>query len=142
MSGRENIKLTGIKKISLDTNIFIYHFQNVAPYKTKTDVIFEALAESKLKAVTSIVSKAELLSYKQSPIIINDLKEQFESTPNLTVYDVDEKIALKAAELRRKYNFRLPDAIQLATAIVSKAGAFLTSDERLRKCKEVKIRVI
>lgn len=142
MSGKEKIKLTGFRKIGIDTNIFIYHLQNVAEFKTETDVVFEALEQGSLLAVTSIVAKAELLSYKRPREIIEDLKEKFESTPGLSVFDVDEKVALKAAELRRKYNFRLPDAIQIASAIVAKAGAFLTNDGRLKKCKEIKVIVI
>jgi len=142
MNGKEKINLTSIRKIGLDTNIFIYHFQNVAPFKTKTDIVFEALVKGELKAITSIVAKAELLSYKQPLKIISALKDKFESTPNLTVFDVDDGIALKAAELRRKYSFRLPDAIQLGTAIAAKAGAFLTNDGRLKKCKEIKVMVI
>lgn len=103
---------------------------------------FERVKNGELKGVTSILAKAELLSYKRPPKLINALREQFESTPNLTVYEVDDAIALRAAELRRKYSFRLPDAIQIATAIAAKAGAFLTNDGRLEKCKEIKVIVI
>ena len=142
MNGKEKINLAGIKRVAIDTNIFIYHFQNVAPFKTKTDLVFEALISGRLKGITSILAKSELLSYKRPPKVISALKEQFESTPSLTVYEVDDAIAMKAAELRRKYSFRLPDAIQLATAIIAKAGAFLTNDGRLKKCKEIKVIVI
>jgi predicted nucleic acid-binding protein len=46
-------------------------------------------------------------------------------------------IAVKAAELRAKYNLRAPDALQLATAIENRANYFLTNDTRLRSVKEI-----
>ncbi|OGM32443.1 hypothetical protein A2803_03140 [Candidatus Woesebacteria bacterium RIFCSPHIGHO2_01_FULL_44_21] len=131
-----------LKSVGIDTNIFIYYYQAHTEFGPKVRKWFERVKNGELKGVTSILAKAELLSYKRPPKLINALREQFESTPNLTVYEVDDAIALRAAELRRKYSFRLPDAIQIATAIAAKAGAFLTNDGRLEKCKEIKVIVI
>lgn len=131
-----------LKTVGIDTNIFIYYYQAHPEFGPKVKAWFEDIEGNKLRGVASIISKTELLSLKRPNSGLSKLKDQFESTPNLTVYYVDDRIALKAAELRRKYGFRLPDAIQLATAIVAKARAFLTNDDRLKKCKEIKIIVI
>lgn len=135
--GKKRLKLVG-----LDTNIFIYYFQAHRFFGPKVKTWFEKFNNGEAKAVTSIISKSELLSYKRPEKTIDELRSQFDNVPNLKVYDVDDAVALKAAELRRKYGFRLPDAIQIATAIVAKAGAFLTNDGRLKKCREIKVVVI
>ncbi len=125
------------KLIALDTNIFIYFFENDVNFGDKARLIFEKLAENKLKAVTSITSLAELLaSPKLDERAAKATKKLFLSVPNLEVYSMDEAIAIKSAEIRRKYNFRLLDAIQLATSKSSKAEAFITNDHRLKKFKE------
>lgn len=131
-----------IKSVAIDTNIFIYYFQAHSEFGPKVKRWFEKIKRGEVKAVTSIISKAELLSYKRPQGEIISLKEQFESTPNLTVYDIDDAVAEKTAELRRKYGLRLPDSIQLATAIIAKSNAFITNDENLKKCKEIKVIVI
>lgn len=46
-------------------------------------------------------------------------------------------LAIKAAELRAKYNLRTPDSIQLATAIEYNADYFLTNDIRLKSVAEI-----
>ena len=131
-----------LKIIAIDTNIFIYFYQAHPHFGQKSKEWVEKLRKGELRGVTSIITKAELLSFKQPPKVIKSLKEQFESTPNLIVCEVNDNVAVKTAELRRKYGFRLPDAIQLATAIILKVNAFLTNDENLRKCKEIEVIVL
>ena len=45
----------------------------------------------------------------------------------------------RGADLRAKYNLRTPDAIQVATAWVAQATAFVTTDRALTKIREVPI---
>ena len=51
--------------------------------------------------------------------------EHFETRP------IDSVVAQRAAELRAGFNIRLPDALQLATALVAGCEAFLTNDRAL-----------
>lgn len=55
----------------------------------------------------------------------------------IEIVDTTSDIAESAAQLRAKYNVRTPDAIQLATAINSKADYFLTNDDNLKKVSEI-----
>jgi predicted nucleic acid-binding protein len=52
--------------------------------------------------------------------------------------NVNNLIAIKAAELRAKYSLKTPDSIQLATAIQYNADYFLTNDLRLKLVNEIK----
>lgn len=126
MNGIVNLKL-----VALDSNLFIYYFENNPDFAPSSVKIFERLSSGTLKAVTSVISVMETLSYPTPPQIIETMQEAFESIPNLNIIDVDYKIVLEAARIRREYKFRLPDAIQLATAVNNKAQAFVTNDKRL-----------
>ena len=100
------------------------------------------LSTDKLKAVTSFITLTEILSVKASPAKIKELEKLFLDTPNLSTFEVNQEIAVNAAKIRRKYGFRLPDAIQLATAKLNKAKAFISNDERLKRFKELNVILI
>jgi len=44
--------------------------------------------------------------------------------------------------LRSRHRFKTPDAIHLATAIEEHADVFLTGDDDLKRCTDVKIEVL
>ncbi|MGD1716710.1 type II toxin-antitoxin system VapC family toxin [Dapis sp. BLCC M172] len=56
--------------------------------------------------------------------------------------DINSEIALIAADIPARYNFKLPDALQIATAIHSNCDAFLTNDLQFKKVSELSILVI
>jgi predicted nucleic acid-binding protein len=51
--------------------------------------------------------------------------------PNLTFFDMGLDVARKASDIRAGARIKAPDAIQMATAIVHGATAFLTDDRKL-----------
>lgn len=133
------MNLKKFKLIGLDTNIFSYHFHNHPHFVRFTDIVFNNFNQDQAKGITSIITLTELLSAKVSPSKLKILQQAFQTTPNLTVSEVNHDIALEAAKIRRKYNFRVPDSIQLATAKLGKAKAFITNDQRLKVFKGLKI---
>lgn len=134
MSGITNLKLIG-----LDSNLFIYHFEGNPEYTPFTEKILKELTLGTIKAVTSIISIIETLSYPASQKIIKDITDTFLNIPNLNICDVDWQIALEASRIRREYKFRLPDSVQLATAKLHRAKAFISNDQNLRQFKELKV---
>ena len=52
------------------------------------------------------------------------------------------RVAETAADLRASYNLRTPDALQLATAIVSGCQGFLTNDRGLIRVKTIPVLVL
>ena len=132
MSGTKNLK-----KVALDSNIFIYNLEQNSDYIKYTDDIFSRLISKKLRGITSIISLTEILSFPATENVEGKIIESFLDTPNLKVFDVNLFIATEAARIRREYGFRLPDSIQLATAKLNKAQAFISNDERLKKFKEI-----
>lgn len=48
----------------------------------------------------------------------------------------------KATDLRARLNIRTPDALHLAAAIVGGCDVFLTNDEKLKRCTELRVEVL
>jgi predicted nucleic acid-binding protein len=48
-------------------------------------------------------------------------------------------VSQKAAEIRVHYNLKLPDALQVAVALVSGCDGFLTNDAALQRVTELRI---
>lgn len=134
------VRINRYKAIALDSNVFIYYFNKHPEFGQKAKYIIDSLTANQIKAVTSEVAAIELLSH---PILFEkdalDMDKQFLDIPNLKIMGIDHSLALEAAKIRREYGFRLPDAIQLATALCAKAKAFITNDDKLKKFKEIKI---
>lgn len=137
----KNLKknLNNIQRIGIDTNIFIYHFGGNPQYGKYTHLIFNLLKQSRLKATTSTLTISELLSFKTLEQVLTEISDSFFATPNLTILDVSPNIAIKAAQIKRDYGYRLVDSIQLATAIQAKAQVFITNDQKLKRCKDITV---
>lgn len=129
-------------KVALDTNSIIYLLErNFSYFKTVIDV-FNLIESGKIKGVTSSLALTEILTkpYRMGDYkLVNEYKILFRHFPNLHVLSVDIRIGEKAAWLRAKYNFKTPDAIFLATALVSEAEIFISNDEQLKKITELEV---
>ena len=53
--------------------------------------------------------------------------------PHLTLMDVTRDVARRAAQLRARYRLRPADALQVATALVHEATAFVSNDRQLAR---------
>ncbi len=51
-------------------------------------------------------------------------------------------LAEQAAQVRAKYNILLPDALQIATALINGCDTFLTNDPALQQVTELRILVL
>lgn len=96
-----------------DSNIAIYYLQQQFP-KT-AELLVDNLAKESRPAISAI-SEIELLCWKTATD--SDLIVLNEFISDCIVIELEQAIKLKAAEIRKKYNIKLPDAIIAATAIV------------------------
>lgn len=63
--------------------------------------------------------------------------------PNLSIADIDYKVADIDSRLRAAYNIKTPDALIIATGIAVKADYFITNDVKLKRiCNEVGVQVV
>lgn len=133
------MRLKNHKRVAVDTNIFIYHLTRESPFHLKAVNLFGTIIKKKINLITSNITIVEVLSFDAPENQIKLLEKEFLQIPNLKITEVNNSIAFEAAKIRRLYNFSLPDAIQLATALSAKAKVFITNDERLKKFKELKV---
>jgi predicted nucleic acid-binding protein len=126
------------RRIALDTCVFIYQWEASPRYSPLTDCIFSSLEQSDSFAVTSTITMTELLvhPYRNDDVVkVNELFGLLSTYPNLEWVAPHLEIAARAAEIRAQSALRTPDALQAATAIHSKATAFLTNDPIFRRIK-------
>ena len=109
----------------LDTNIIIYYLHG-----DKT--AFNLIANNTI--FISVITEMELLSFKnltkEDEKTINELLSLF------TIIALEDSIKSKAIQLRKKYNFKLPDAIIVASAIHLNCS-FVSADKKLLGIDEI-----
>ncbi|NOY64517.1 MAG: type II toxin-antitoxin system VapC family toxin [Nitrospirae bacterium] len=133
------------KTIAIDTMIFIYHFEAHPAYSPVTTKIFEQIETGRMRAVTSYITLLEILvrPFKENNRrAVSDYTDLLTTFPNLEFVPVGKEIAEMAASIRARYSVKTPDAIQIATAIVSDSSIYITNDETLKKIRDVEVIIL
>ncbi len=124
--------------------VFIYHIESVPEYRPIMAPFFDALARGAFRAVTSVTSLMEIAVHplrSQRPEVADDYEILLLNYPNLRVLDVERGIARQHAELRAIEGLRPADSLQLATAMESGAGAFVTNDRAISRVSDIRVLV-
>jgi predicted nucleic acid-binding protein len=122
------------ERVYLDTNVFIYALEGYPEFVDELNEFFDSIDAGNLRAFTSELTLAEVLV---RPLMDGNLEIQtayqqaLQSSEGLEVVPVSREVLIEAARLRSVANFRLPDAIHGATAILTGCETFLTNDRRL-----------
>jgi predicted nucleic acid-binding protein len=133
------------QKIAIDTMIFIYAFEEHPAHASFLRSFFSALEKGEMESVTSSVTITECLT---QPYRLKDfaLAAQymalFRNFPHLSVVPVTDDIAERAAFLRASQNLKTPDALQLATALLSGSNFFLTNDQSLSSIQDIPVLIL
>ncbi len=102
----------GIKYI-WDTNTVIYYLQQQFPHSA--EVLMDKLV-NEAPPVISAITEIELLCWKAASE--SDLEVLNSFIKDAVVIELEQPIKYKTAEIRKKHNIKLPDAIIAATALV------------------------
>ena len=133
--------LSELEVVALDSMAFIYHFESHLSYGPLTFELFSRIEDGTLQAHTSILTVSEVLvgARKAGDKQLEQLYLQvFDLLPNLEVHGIDKACAVIAADLRVQEHLRMPDALQVATAIQCGAQVLVTNDARLRHLPQIK----
>ena len=118
--------------VILDTNVIIYYLQGELSAVRKIQKLREA---GEIFAV-SIITKIELLSY---PLIASEETEKINSLlKECYIVYLNEMVAEKAVELRKKYKILLADVIIAASGIAINAPLLTRNIKHFKKIKEIK----
>ncbi len=141
---REN--LLTLKKIGVDSMVFIYQFTDDPYYALLTNVIFELLETQRISVVTSTITLIEVFvqpEKEKNSFIITEYEKIFQHLPNLKITSLDWYLARLTSKLRAKYQkIKIPDAIQISSALINQCAGFITNDTQLKQVKEIKVLVL
>lgn len=133
------------KIIYIDTAPFIYFIEGHSRYHETLLEMFELNAEGKVFFQTSTLTLLEVLVQPiklQKLNLAMDYKKIITTSSNIEIFDINIEISKKAAEIRAEFNFRTPDAIQIATGIINGADFFFTNDLNLKKASGIEILIL
>ncbi len=128
--------------LTIDTAPIIYYLEDHPVYAERFAPVFDAIAAGRIQAVVSAVTLAEVLSGPLAAgkeVLAAQYREVLCRSAGWRMQPVDEEIAVTASRVRVRHKLRLPDAIQVATAIVTHSHALLTHDRRLAAVSGVKV---
>jgi predicted nucleic acid-binding protein len=121
-----------MSRIFFDTNVFIYMFEGLEPYRTRMIEIRRRMIQRGDRIVTSTMTLGELL-VKPTKLGQASLIEQYDRAIRSAaeVISFDAQVAWRFASLRATHTLRSADAIQLACAAHAGVDLFLTNDQRM-----------
>ena len=139
------MKIPADSKIMLDTAPIIYYIEDIDPYVTILNPLFDNIARGVNVAVTSVITLIEVLT---KPILDGnrELEEKFRlyltNSKNLEMISVTPDIGEQSSIFRAKYNLRTPDAIQAAVAKLSECSFLITNDKTFGRIGEINVIIL
>ncbi|MDX1252581.1 MAG: type II toxin-antitoxin system VapC family toxin [Gammaproteobacteria bacterium] len=129
------------KILYIDSNCFIYLFEDHPVFGDIAQRLFLAIEQGACKAVTSTLTLMEVMAGPMKAgeqALANEYADLITTFPNLTLRDMDHHIARRAS-LFRVTGAQAPDAIHLATAAHHETDGFVTADQRLARIPGVPV---
>jgi predicted nucleic acid-binding protein len=123
-----------VRKVFFDTNMFIYMFEGLEPFRSRVLEIRKRMIDRGDQIVTSAMTLGEVL-VKPSKLGQTSLIEQYDRAIRSTarVVSFDPPVAWRYVSLRATHCLRNADAIQLACASHIGVDLFVTNDRELYK---------
>jgi predicted nucleic acid-binding protein len=134
--------LREVTRLFLDSAPVIYYVERNPDYTDVADIVFDLIEEGRIAAVTSPVTLAECLVMPLRRVdagTVAAFEKRIVSGKHTYFVPVADAVARQAAALRARYNLVLPDAFQIAAALVAGCEAFLTNDAALKRVTELRV---
>lgn len=134
-----------IKRIFVDTSIFIYFIEGHEIFGNNANDFFKYCLANRIEMKTSAISYMEfcVMPYQKNRLDVIDSFKELIIDLGMSIYSINLKIADLAAKLRGKYKFlKGMDALQIATAIYSGYDRFITNDKKLQSVSEIEIIIL
>lgn len=129
-------RLAGVERIHLDAPVLARHLLGARPSLALTRPLFRELQEGETRAQTSAVSLYQILAepYRHDAEQAALRAAKYLSTlPGLELIPVDHELARQAAEVRARLGTGTASSLQIATALSTGAGIYLTEGSSLRR---------
>ena len=125
--------------VLVDTAPIIYVLESHAKLASRFEPLFAAHVEGRLALAVSTVTIAEVLT---GPFGAGEeaLARRYRAAlESWRVVELTSEIAEQAARLRARHRLKLPDAVQLASALAVDADVLVTHDRDFGKVRGVRI---
>ncbi len=129
----------------LDTSPIIYYIEDIEPYASLLNDLFDNIAKGDNIAVTSVITLIEVLTKPvrdKNRELEQKFRLYFTNSRNIELISITPDIGEQSSLLRAKYNLRTPDAIQVAVAINTESSSLITNDTNLKKIEEVNVIIL
>ncbi len=142
--GRFRRALGSAKRVGLDTQILIYHLEDLAPYVELTTHLLAGASAGAFQLLLSIVSLSEILV---KPWQNGDsdrakrIRAALEALPGIQFADITAAVAADGAALRGRTRLPLPDALIVAS-VVNRGAQVIVTNDRARRAKKLPCRVL
>src|ERR1700722_664269 len=122
-----------MSKVFFDTNLFIYMFEGLEPYRSRVLEIRKRMIDRGDQIVTSAMTLGEVL-VKPTKLGQTSLIDEYDRAIRSTarVISFDASVSWRYASLRATHALRNADAIQLACAAHFGVDLFITNDRQLQ----------
>lgn len=128
--------------LALDTAPIIYWLEGHPRLAERFAPVFEAASSGAAQIVISTVTLAEVLGgplRAGDELLAAQYREALTRSAGWQVLSLDVEAAVEAARIRAAYRLRLPDAIQVATAIRAGAAALVTHDNAFNRVRGLRV---
>ncbi len=128
--------------VTVDTAPIIYLLEDHPQFAEEFLPLFKMIESGRIQAVVSPVTIAEVVAgplKNGNEILAGRYYEALTSGSHWLVQELTAEISFLAARIRIRYHLKLPDAIQIATAIHTGSSALITHDRDFHGVDEIKI---
>jgi predicted nucleic acid-binding protein len=128
--------------VVVDAAPIIYFLEDHPTLGARFAALFERVAQGEISIVTSAITLAEVLAgplAAGNEILAEQYRVALTEGAGWSVHPVTASLAVVAARFRVRHRLKLPDAIQLATAVDVGAYALVTHDRDFRGVEDVRI---
>lgn len=128
--------------VTVDTAPIIYLMEDHPTLLKPYLLTFQRIESGELQGVISSVTLAEFLSgplRDNDEILADRYYQALTNSNNWHVQPLDAPLSFTAARIRCRYGLKLPDAIQVATAIYSQSAALITHDRDFNAVTEIPV---
>ncbi len=125
--------------VLIDTNPIIYVLEG-HPLASRFEPIFADVQAGRISAVVTPVTLAEVVSgplQAGKEVLAQRYRSALIASPGWSLRPLDADIAMLVARLRLRHRLKLPDAIQLATAVHEGCHALVSHDRDFGKVREI-----
>lgn len=118
-------------KVYFDTNVFIYVLNGTPGLSTPCVQLLDACAEGAIQGITGDLTLAELLVQplrQNNAAAVAAVRELLIDDGAITLLHHDRACFERAAALRAHHGLKMPDALQMATALQAGSACLVSND--------------